>query len=122
MRGALLAASCLALAVPLAAAAQQSDYDRAVALRQSDAAGAVVALERWLVDHPNDADARVQLGFALLTLGRLDEAEREFAAVLAEAPGYSDARQGLTLVAERRGGAADRRQAFVVIDGALSDL
>ena len=122
MRGAVLAASCLALAAPSAVMAQDSVYDRAVALRQSDAAGAVVLLERWLVDHPADADARVQLGFALLTLSRLDEAEREFAAVLAEAPGYSDARQGLRLVRERRDGDAETRPGFVVIDGAVSNL
>ncbi|WP_052761877.1 YaiO family outer membrane beta-barrel protein [Aurantiacibacter luteus] len=121
MRAALLlAATMLSVASP--ALAQVSDYDRAVELRRSDPAGAATLLERWLAEHPDDVDARVQLGYALLSLDRLDEAERQFAAVLDAAPDYTDARDGLALVAARRGATGEVRRGFALVEGALSDL
>lgn len=116
----------LALAIALLAAAtpafaQDSDYDRAVALRQAgDAAAAAALLEARVAAQPDDVDARVQLGYALLALGRPAEAEAQFEAVLAQSPEYADARDGLALAQARKEG--ERREAFVLVEGALSDL
>ena len=58
---------------------------------------------------PRNADARLQLGLALLADGRLDAAEDEFRQVLALAPDYADARIGLARIAQRRGDKAAAR-------------
>lgn len=94
----------LALAPPLPAAAQEQDlYAQARDARLAgEPAEAVGLLNRWVVDHPDDVDAMLQLGLAYLALGRLDDAERQFAAVLAAAPDYADAREGLARIAQRR--------------------
>lgn len=112
----------LATASPLAA--QQSDYDRAVAARLADDPSLAAALlEQWLANNPQDVDARLQYGYALLALGRIDEAERAFRAVLAAAPDYDDARDGLALVERRRSAPAETaRSVSVVADFALSSL
>ena len=125
---ALIVAACIAMAsVP--AAAQDSPYDRAVAARLAgDPQQAVQLLEPWLADHPGDTDARVQYGFALLALGRYDDAETAFHAVLAAAPEYADARDGLALVEQRRAGDtngdgdAAMRRGFLLVETALSDV
>lgn len=102
---------------------QVSDYDRAVAARLADdPALAVSLLEPWLAERPDDADARLQYGYALLALGRFDEAEAAFQAVLAIAPDYADAQTGLTLVRQRRASPKETRQPYVIADGSLSDL
>lgn len=112
----------LTTAAPIAA--QQSDYDRAVAARLADdPALAVALLDDWLARNPGDVDAWLQYGYALLALGRLDEAQASFEAVLTAAPDYRDASEGLALVAERRRApVAGQRKATVVLDVALSDL
>ena len=67
------------------AMSQVSDYDRAVAARLADdPALAVSLLEPWLAERPDDADARLQYGYALLALGRFDEAEAAFQAASAK--------------------------------------
>ena len=97
-------------------------YDEAVAARQAGEPGEAIALlEPWLAQHPGDADARVQLGYAYLAVGDLAAAEAEFRTVLSAAPDYADATQGLALVAQRRG-ADSRRQSQMYIEGAASDL
>ena len=105
-------------------AAQASDYDRAVAARLADDPQlAVDLLESWLAERPDDVDARLQYGYALMALGRLDDAERAFSAVLDGAPDYKDAREGLALVAQRRRGTAENAPlGFLFLEGALSDL
>ena len=123
MRGVLFA-----LAVPLVASlpctvVAQTVPERAVAARLGgDPAGAVELLRPWLAEHPEDQDARVQLAYALLALGRLDQAESEFRTVLDAAPGYVDAREGLAFVDRRRAGDADRERVTLSIEGAISTL
>ena len=116
-----LAILCALLPQPVWAQDDPGEYERAVAARQAgQPAEAVRLLETWLAANPADVDARLQYGYALLALGRLDDADEAFRAVLASAPDYADARDGLSLVQARR--AASGRQAYLLIDGAISDL
>ncbi|WP_160770008.1 YaiO family outer membrane beta-barrel protein [Alteraurantiacibacter buctensis] len=82
-------------------------------------AEAIRLLDRWLASHPGDVDAMLQLGLALLALGRLDEAESQFAAVLTIAPDYADAREGIAQIAARRSDLPSLRSQ-VSIDGGIS--
>lgn len=103
----------------LAAAPAASAYDQAVALRQAGRpAEAARLLQTVLEREPGNADARLQLGYAQLALGNLAAAESAFRAVLAQAPDYADARQGLALVAERR--AAEGPHARLDVDAGMS--
>lgn len=116
----------LAVAVVTAApiAAQEGrPYEEAVAARQSgDPARAAALLEPWVAAHPEDLDARLQLGFTRLALGEFDAAEADFRAVLAAAPDYRDAQDGLDRVAQARVSVAGSRSGFVIVEGALADL
>ena len=108
--------------LPLCAQAGPSAYDRAVAARQADRPrDAVALLEPWLADHPGDVDARVQLGYALLSLGELDRAESEFRRVLATSPDYRDASDGLAAIARRRAEPRPQR-GFVLVEGAIDTV
>lgn len=110
------------LAAP-ASAQEQNAYAAAVAARLAgQPAEARRLLLEWLKAHPADADARLQLAYADLALGNLDEAEAGFDAVLRIAPGYADAREGLSLVAARRRSSAPAAQGFALVEGAVSDL
>jgi YaiO family outer membrane protein len=117
-------AALAALALPSAGWAQQaSTYDQAVAARlDGRPAEAARLLRVWLAEHPDDVDARLQLAYADLALGRLDEAEAGFRAVLAAAPNYADARTGLDQVAARRADPDLAQRAELTVEGALSDL
>ncbi|MGZ9098170.1 MAG: YaiO family outer membrane beta-barrel protein [Brevundimonas sp.] len=100
---------------PEAPAVAQADpqalYEAAVADRRSGRpADAVAKLEVVLATRPDDVDARLNLGLALLALGRLDEAEAAFAAVIARTPDYADAHAGLARIAQRRGDLATARR------------
>lgn len=93
-------------------------YEAAVADRRSGRpADAVAKLEVVLAARPDDVDARLNLGLALLALGRLDEAEAAFAAVIARAPDYADAHAGLARIAQRRGDLATARRESAVASG-----
>ncbi|MDP3803578.1 YaiO family outer membrane beta-barrel protein [Brevundimonas sp.] len=82
----------------------QSLYQAAVADRVGGRpAEAVAKLERVLAVRPDHVDARLNLGLALLALGRLDEAETAFLAVARQTPAYVDAWVGLARVEQRRG-------------------
>lgn len=116
-------ASALALAAAPGAAQEQNAYEAGVAARQAGhPAEARRLLDEWLAAFPGDLDARIQLAYADLALGNLDAAEAGFAAVLAKAPDYLDARDGLDLVAARRQEPVAQARGFVALDGALSDL
>jgi len=131
----LFALAAAALATPLAAqdvrpdAAQaptqapapgENAYEAGVAARLAgDASRAAALLDVWIAAHPVDSDALVQRGLARLALGRLGEAEADFRAALALAPGYDDAKAGLATIAARR---QTPRGAWVMAGGALSRL
>lgn len=104
------------------AAAQPNPYEDAVAARLAgDPGKAVELLEPWVAANPQDVDARVQLGYALLALYDFDAAEAEFRFVLSAAPDYTDAAQGLALIEQRRG-VPSVQQRYVYVEGAISDL
>ncbi|MFB0613074.1 YaiO family outer membrane beta-barrel protein [Aurantiacibacter poecillastricola] len=104
------------------ALAQDSLYERGVAARLADDPElAASLLENWLAQHPGDVDALVQYGYALLALGRLDEARSAFESVLETAPDYTDAAQGLSLVVARRNSSDGAARGFVLVQGGLSD-
>jgi YaiO family outer membrane protein len=90
-------------------------YGQAVAARHSgDPARSAELLARVIAAEPSNADARLQLGLALLALDRIDEAEAAFRHTLQLAPDYADARIGLARVAQRRG---DRSAALAILEG-----
>ena len=94
----------LSAPVTIASDSASSPYQSAVTARQTgNSARAIALLAPWLVRHPDDTDARLQYGLALLDLGRFGEAETAFHLVLLTAPDYDDARIGLARVAQRRG-------------------
>ncbi|HEV7228311.1 YaiO family outer membrane beta-barrel protein [Brevundimonas sp.] len=79
-------------------------YEAAVADRRAGRpARAAEALRAVLRARPDDVDARLQLGLALLDLGRLDEAEAELLRVVEQSPDYVDAHVALARTARRRG-------------------
>ena len=125
MRATLVANACLIgllFVSPSPAAAQSGPYEEAVAARLDGAPErAVELLEPWVAENPGDIDARIQLGYALLALNEIDAAEAEFRIVLAAAPDYTDAAQGLELIEQRRGGSAVQTR-YAYVEGALSDL
>ncbi|MBW8302528.1 MAG: tetratricopeptide repeat protein [Brevundimonas sp.] len=91
-----------------AAAVAQADprrlYESAVADRLAGRPeDAVPKLEQVLAMRPDDVDARLNLGLALLALGRLEEAEAELLTVTRQTPAYTDAWIGLARVEQRRG-------------------
>ena len=79
-------------------------YGQAVEARLAgNHARAVELLKPFVIANPGIADAELQLGLALLALGRLDESETAFRRTLAIAPDYTDARLGLARIEIRRG-------------------
>ncbi|MWV27015.1 YaiO family outer membrane beta-barrel protein [Aurantiacibacter rhizosphaerae] len=118
----LLAGMLLASLANASAFAQDTLYDRAITARQADdPALAASLLENWLAENPYDVDALVQYGYALLALGKIEEAESAFQKVLRQAPEYADAAQGLGLVAARRETEQAARRGFLLVEGALSN-
>ena len=80
-------------AAMLDAAGMQALWERAViAHRQGDRSGAHTAYRQVLELQPGFAPAHYLLGVALREDGERDAARAEFAAALAAAPGYTDAR------------------------------
>ncbi|HEX8214670.1 MAG TPA: YaiO family outer membrane beta-barrel protein [Allosphingosinicella sp.] len=115
-----LVAAALALVLcPASAAAQPVGraYDQAVQARiAGDHARAAELLGPVVASDPGNADAQLQLGLALLGLGRLDEAEAAFRRTLAIAPNYADARLGLARVQQRRGNWAAAQAELALVD------
>lgn len=71
--------------------------------RAGDTEEAVAVCRAGLVHHPDYLSARVSLGRALVELGRLDEAQAEFAVVLTNAPDNLAAIRALAEVYQRKG-------------------
>lgn len=78
---------------------------------------AISSLERLLSLNPNNADARVLLGFSYLANGQNEQARQSFESALVIASGYQDARYGLAQVAFREG---DKTQALELLDTVLA--
>jgi YaiO family outer membrane protein len=107
---ALLAGTVPALAAQAPPESGQSLYDRGVEARLAgDHARAIEWLRSAAAAEPANADARLQLGLALMAADRLDEAEAAFRETLRLAPAYDDARIGLARLARRRGDVAAAR-------------
>lgn len=123
-RSLFTAAAVLAALLSAPGSAQeQNSYEAGVAARQSgQPVEARRLLRAWLDAHPDDVDAKVQLAYAELAIGNLEEAEVGFAAVLRAAPDYADARDGLALVAARRNSVNPSDRGYALVEGALSDL
>lgn len=94
----------IALLAAQAPATTLDPYDQAVAARRSgDNAGAVAILEQLVREHPDNADAWVQYGYALRATGRQADSADAFHRALNLAPSYKDARDGLDLsIADQR--------------------
>lgn len=96
---------------PVVQTAPQDLYQAAVADRLAGRPEAAVPkLQQVLAQRPEDVDARLNLGLALLALNRLDEAEAAFREVTVRTPGYADAWLGLARVEQRRGNLAQARR------------
>lgn len=80
---------------------------------------AISGSRRVLAGRPDDVDARLNLGLALIAAGRLDEARVELEGVLARAPDYADARDALSQINRLRTEVAEWRADVSV---AYSDL
>lgn len=107
----LLAISLGLTAAPSDAQDHAAVYAQAVAARRAgDASEASRLLAKVLTDEPNDTDALVQYGYALLELDRRAEAEQAFRKVISLAPAYADAKLGLARIAQRRGDVAGARE------------
>jgi YaiO family outer membrane protein len=95
--------SALALGAPARAQTAEEDYRAGVAARLAGhSLEALVRLTRAAEAEPVNADVRLQIAFAYLAEGLLDQAESAFKKTLELAPEYADARFGLALVAQRR--------------------
>lgn len=108
MKRRLLALAALALvsaAQPAAAPADPAElYRDGVAARHAgDNERAARLLRQVVAAQPDNADAQLQLGLALLAQGDLAEAEAALRRTLAIAPDYEDARIGLARIEQRRG-------------------
>jgi YaiO family outer membrane protein len=120
-------APAVALALGLLAgpvcAQERTTYEAGVAARLAGRpTDARELLETWLKQHPGDIDAQLQLALSELALGNLDGAEAGFRNVLAQAPDYADARDGLAAVAARRAAPVTNTRGFLLVEGAISDL
>lgn len=105
MRTVLAMAVLACLGTAEAAQAQDSvgDLNRAYQTAVQDRlAGrtdeAIAGSRRVLSERPDDVDARLNLGLALIAAGRLDEARTELQGVLARTPDYTDARTALSQI------------------------
>jgi hypothetical protein len=88
------------LATPGAAHPGQAEFVVGLSFHQQKLyESARLRFARALEQEPDYATARYFLGFALLNLGRLDEAQRELTAYVAADPSHAEAHFGLGLVA-----------------------
>jgi tetratricopeptide (TPR) repeat protein len=101
----------LMLAVP--APAQESSFARAVALQQAgDFEGAAGEYRRFLAAHPDNIEARSNLGVVLVNLGRYEDAIAEYTAALTAAPSNPTVRLNLGLALYKAARLEDAVDAF----------
>ena len=71
----------------LPASAQESSFSRAVALQKAgDFEGAAGEYRQFLDAHPDNVEARSNLGVVLVNLGSYEDAINEYKAALTSAP------------------------------------
>jgi YaiO family outer membrane protein len=117
-----LCALGLMAAAPSPSSAAPARYEEAVAARiAGDHPRAIALLREVVAAEPDNADAHLQLGLALLANSGLREAESAFRRTLALAPSYEDARIGLARVAQRRGNSAAALRALEPVGAANSE-
>jgi YaiO family outer membrane protein len=110
----LLAFLALGLISAAQAPAPAGSYEAGVAARMAgDNRAAARILREVVAREPNNSDAHLQLGLALLGAGDLDAAEASFRRTLEIAPGYDDARIGLARISQQRG---DREGAMLALE------
>jgi YaiO family outer membrane protein len=110
---AVLALGLVSAAQPEAPARAQS-YEAGVAARLAgDNRLAARILREVVAQEPNNSDAHLQLGLALLGAGELGAAEASLRRTLEIAPGYDDARIGLARIRQQRG---DRQGALLALE------
>jgi tetratricopeptide (TPR) repeat protein len=106
------------LASPGAAHPGQAEFVIGLSFHQQKLyESARVRFARAVEQEPAYVTARYFLGFALLNLGRLDEAQRELTAYVAADPSHAEAHFGLGLVALEQDRVAD---ALTAIERAIS--
>jgi tetratricopeptide (TPR) repeat protein len=104
-------AATLALAIP--AAAQDTSFSRAVALQKAgDFEAAAGEYRRFLASHPDNIEARSNLGVVLVNLGRYEDAIAEYNAALTAAPSNPVVRLNLGLALYKATRLDDAIEAF----------
>jgi len=115
-----LIAGTLMLAPPVRA--QESRFGQAVALQQSgDFEAAAAEYRRFLSAHPDNVEARSNLGVVLVNLGRYEEAIAEYTAALTAAPSNSVIRLNLGLALYKAARLDDALEAFGRVLAATPD-
>jgi tetratricopeptide (TPR) repeat protein len=114
-RPSLLLLSVMAgtLTLAVSAAAQEPSFGRAVALQQAgDLEGAAGEYRRVLGAHPDNVEARSNLGVVLVNLGRYEDAIAEYTAALTTAPSNATVRLNLGLALYKAARLEDAVAAF----------
>jgi len=91
---------------------QQLFRDALEAQQHGDAGLAVRRYEELIRLHPDMVEARANLGTALVSLGRFDEAASQFRAALAQAPSNLDLRLDLAFAYYKKGDLSDAAEQF----------
>src|SRR5688572_22925152 len=93
----------LALALSMTGQSPGTDWSRAEQLaRSGDTVEALAIFERIVAGNPADTEARLWIARLQLRIGRSEEAEAGFRAVLLEHPSHVDARIGIGMALTRR--------------------
>jgi tetratricopeptide (TPR) repeat protein len=126
MRQSILLLSIMAGTLTLAApaAAQEPSFGRAVALQQAgNFEAAAGEYRRFLGVHPDNIEARSNLGVVLVNLGRYEDAIAEYTAALATAPSNPTVRLNLGLALYKAARLDDAVGAFSrVLEGSPDNL
>jgi tetratricopeptide (TPR) repeat protein len=107
-----LAVIALGLALQSATVSASTVQDARQLIASGDAGIALVQLDRWLAEHPKDADARFMRGMALSQLDRRPEAIRAFTELIKDVPQYPEPYNNLGVLLAGMGEYAKARTAF----------
>ena len=107
-------AGILILALP--ASAQDSSFSRAVALQKAgDFEGAAGEYREFLAAHPDNVEARSNLGVVLVNLGKYEDAINEYKAALTSAPSNAVVRLNLGLALYKASQLEEALEAFGLV-------